>query len=215
MTDAAAFIAAICADPSDDAPRLQYADWLDEQGQGERGEFIRVQIAIANAAPCDWMSGKSCDPAGLPPCDRWNATRGTRSFCQTCMATNRLRDREKELWGYLPTRDGILRQFSESLPGFAALLSADSGKGLSDAYPWATVSRGFVAAIRMSWADCERHLDAIAAEHPVTEVTLTTVPDAFAMPGIRWPRIRFSATVSSQRWTEFRVRDDFTHSPSR
>src|SRR5262249_8337125 len=34
-------------DPEDDAPRLIYADWLDEQGESERAEFIRVQIALA------------------------------------------------------------------------------------------------------------------------------------------------------------------------
>src|SRR5262249_20860748 len=42
-----AFIQAIIADPDDDAPRLIYADWLDEQGECERAEFIRVQVALA------------------------------------------------------------------------------------------------------------------------------------------------------------------------
>src|SRR5206468_7966092 len=41
-----AFIQAIIADPDDDAPRLIYADWLDERGD-PRGEFIRVQCALA------------------------------------------------------------------------------------------------------------------------------------------------------------------------
>ena len=42
-----AFLQAVLADPEDDAPRLIYADWLDEQGEGERAEFIRVQCALA------------------------------------------------------------------------------------------------------------------------------------------------------------------------
>src|SRR5437868_6707171 len=42
-----AFVQAIIADPDDDAPRLIYADWLDEQGESERAEFIRVQVALA------------------------------------------------------------------------------------------------------------------------------------------------------------------------
>jgi uncharacterized protein (TIGR02996 family) len=29
--DDAALLAAICAEPDDDTPRLAYADWLDEQ----------------------------------------------------------------------------------------------------------------------------------------------------------------------------------------
>jgi uncharacterized protein (TIGR02996 family) len=37
------FRAAIREHPDDDAPRLIYADWLDEHGQPERAEFIRVQ----------------------------------------------------------------------------------------------------------------------------------------------------------------------------
>jgi uncharacterized protein (TIGR02996 family) len=33
--------------PDDDAPRLIYADWLEEHGQPERAEFIRLQIEMA------------------------------------------------------------------------------------------------------------------------------------------------------------------------
>lgn len=39
-----AFIAAIRADHDNDSPRLIYADWLDEHGEPERAEFIRLQI---------------------------------------------------------------------------------------------------------------------------------------------------------------------------
>ncbi len=46
MTDEEALLRAVIADPDDDAPRLIYADWLDENGQCERAEFIRIQIAL-------------------------------------------------------------------------------------------------------------------------------------------------------------------------
>jgi uncharacterized protein (TIGR02996 family) len=39
------FLRAICADPEDDTVRLVYADWLDENGDPDRAEFIRSQIA--------------------------------------------------------------------------------------------------------------------------------------------------------------------------
>ena len=39
------FLAAIKAAPDDDLPRLVYADWLDENGQPEYADFIRIQIA--------------------------------------------------------------------------------------------------------------------------------------------------------------------------
>ena len=50
MSDAPALLAAIRAAPADDAPRLVYADWLDEHGQAERAEFIRVQCELARRA---------------------------------------------------------------------------------------------------------------------------------------------------------------------
>ena len=42
-----ALLAAIRAQQSEDSPRLVYADWLDEQGDADRAEFIRVQCALA------------------------------------------------------------------------------------------------------------------------------------------------------------------------
>jgi uncharacterized protein (TIGR02996 family) len=47
MTDADKFLAAIVADPDDDVPRLVFADWLEENGDGVRAEFIRLQIDLA------------------------------------------------------------------------------------------------------------------------------------------------------------------------
>jgi uncharacterized protein (TIGR02996 family) len=46
MSDEDALLSAIIANPDEDTPRLVYADWLDENGQPERAEFIRVQIEL-------------------------------------------------------------------------------------------------------------------------------------------------------------------------
>jgi uncharacterized protein (TIGR02996 family) len=51
MTDRDALLAAIRADPDDDTARLVYADWLQENGQSERGEFIRAQIEAVRSDP--------------------------------------------------------------------------------------------------------------------------------------------------------------------
>jgi uncharacterized protein (TIGR02996 family) len=40
---------AVVASPDDDLPRLVAADWLDEHGEPERAEFIRVQVERAKA----------------------------------------------------------------------------------------------------------------------------------------------------------------------
>ena len=37
--------------PDDDAPRLILSDWLEEHDEGERAEFIRVQIGLAALPP--------------------------------------------------------------------------------------------------------------------------------------------------------------------
>jgi uncharacterized protein (TIGR02996 family) len=57
MSDQAALLAAIIANPDEDAPRLVYADWLDENlpdqapspssGPSARAEYIRVQCRLA------------------------------------------------------------------------------------------------------------------------------------------------------------------------
>jgi len=39
-----ALIRTIAESPDDDAPRLVYCDWLEENGQEERAEFIRLQL---------------------------------------------------------------------------------------------------------------------------------------------------------------------------
>lgn len=47
MSDEDALLNAIAAHPEEDTPRLMYADWLDENGQPLRAEFIRVQIDVS------------------------------------------------------------------------------------------------------------------------------------------------------------------------
>src|SRR5688572_4626752 len=53
MTHHDAFLQDIIAHPEDDAPRLIYADWLDEHGLPARAEFIRLQCRSAALSPTD------------------------------------------------------------------------------------------------------------------------------------------------------------------
>jgi uncharacterized protein (TIGR02996 family) len=46
MSEHAGFLKAIIDHPDDDAHRLVYADWLDEQGQPARAQLIRTQCAL-------------------------------------------------------------------------------------------------------------------------------------------------------------------------
>jgi uncharacterized protein (TIGR02996 family) len=47
MNEERAFLLAIAAQPDDDTRKLAFADWLDEQGDHPRAEYIRGQIALA------------------------------------------------------------------------------------------------------------------------------------------------------------------------
>src|SRR5262249_56850238 len=54
MTDGEDLLRAIVATPEDDAPRLVYADWLDEHGVPDWAEFIRVQVELAATPGTGW-----------------------------------------------------------------------------------------------------------------------------------------------------------------
>jgi uncharacterized protein (TIGR02996 family) len=53
MTQDEAFLQDILAHPDDDAPRLVYADWLDDHGDPDRAAFIRVQCELARTDEAD------------------------------------------------------------------------------------------------------------------------------------------------------------------
>jgi uncharacterized protein (TIGR02996 family) len=53
MDEMLSFLRAIAEDPRDEAVRLVFSDWLEEQGHTERAEFIRLQIALARLDPTD------------------------------------------------------------------------------------------------------------------------------------------------------------------
>jgi uncharacterized protein (TIGR02996 family) len=46
VAEGQALLRAVINSPDDDAPRLEYAVWLESKGEPERGEFIRVQCAL-------------------------------------------------------------------------------------------------------------------------------------------------------------------------
>ena len=46
-SDGAGLLARILDNPEDDAPRLIYSDWMEENGQEEQAEYIRYSISSA------------------------------------------------------------------------------------------------------------------------------------------------------------------------
>jgi uncharacterized protein (TIGR02996 family) len=53
MNEREALLRAICDNPDEDTPRLVFADWLQENGDEERAEFIRLQCEAARLAADD------------------------------------------------------------------------------------------------------------------------------------------------------------------
>jgi uncharacterized protein (TIGR02996 family) len=53
MSPEQGLLRAILEDPDDDAPRLVYADWLEENGDADRAAFIRAQVRLAHF---DWRA---------------------------------------------------------------------------------------------------------------------------------------------------------------
>src|SRR5258708_31481101 len=54
----AAFLADILDHSDDDPPRLVYADWLEENGQARRAEFIRLQCQLPSLSEDDPQRGE-------------------------------------------------------------------------------------------------------------------------------------------------------------
>lgn len=88
--DGQGLLDAILDTPGDDVPRLVYADWLEDNGQPERAEFIRVQVELAGfVAPA---TGRAiCEGKGPA------AYAGSRKRCR-CHPCRLIR-RERELRG--------------------------------------------------------------------------------------------------------------------
>lgn len=84
MTDHAALLAAICTHPAEDTPRLMFADFLEEHGEPEHAEFVRVQVEAAHAKH-----------KRLPPHE--DGSGGDRQCWHDC-PLHRLESRAQELW---------------------------------------------------------------------------------------------------------------------
>jgi len=61
-----AFVTAIIENVEDDTPRLVYADWLEENGDPDRAEFIRLQIELAGLEDQDRPIGTGKKPGSTP-----------------------------------------------------------------------------------------------------------------------------------------------------
>lgn len=173
LTDEAALLAAILAAPGDDAPRLVYADWLEEHaGDSRCAQCIGVGVVsiMQNECPRCHGTGRISDGraeraefirvqielAGRGNHDISTPLHGLKRCCdcgpaQICKKCVGLRQRERELY---PTGS----------PEFPA----DNTDDLTF-----TVRRGFVASVACTLADWFTHGPRIVRRHPIETVRLT------------------------------------------
>jgi uncharacterized protein (TIGR02996 family) len=177
VTDEAAFLAAIIERPDDDVPRLVFADWLDEHGQPERAEFVRVQVELAALPGCPvcgnsgvyqktvtrWIDGLGECGVGSRPAPCWKCPR------------HALRRREGELLEYPqrlqggepPQGLGWTCGYDDTPNGRRFSWLALDGPGEPIGY---TFSRGFVSAVTLGWGDWVRHAAALLNAAPIRRV---------------------------------------------
>jgi uncharacterized protein (TIGR02996 family) len=157
MTDAARFLAAIRAAPDDDAPRLVYADFLHENGEEDRAEFIRVQCRLARMER--GVAGRGV-----------NAHKADKKREGALLATHLYR------WLAEDSPSGYI--FLGSSPGDGyGFRFPDDDYELSKAITVlvrCSYVRGFIGEIETTAAAFLKHADALTAAHPVREVRLTT-----------------------------------------
>ena len=159
MPNEADYLRAVLADPDSDGPRLVYADWLDEQGQSARAEFIRVSIAAER------LEEEVAAWAKVPG----RAEDGGR-MGESLARAQILRRREGQL-------------LETVVPGHQLYTGHYHWCGHLLFWLWTQhretdwhFRRGFVEAVTCTAADWLRRGDAILAAQPVQKVTLTTWP---------------------------------------
>lgn len=119
------FLARIRERPDDDVVRLVFADWLEERGEGERAEFVRVQCELANVqawrVPHNGGTSTGPDPAKMK---------------RERLAE--LKMRERELWASTLTMASTPTGGYPILQGWVSMAHDTL----------ATFDRGFVRAVR-------------------------------------------------------------------
>lgn len=185
MTDREAFMSRIIDSPDDDAPRLVFADWLDEHGEPERAEFIRVQIRLANLKPTYQVVAYGYNPDDrrvfrdesiegvLTQVQQYRRQHPGNSSqtgveCIPHGSEFLLRKRERELLkaghaAWMPV-----------VTGFSFIPRA-SNEPLQENH--VLYRRGFPAYVKLSWKKWLGCADFLLSEVPVTDVELTTRPE--------------------------------------
>jgi uncharacterized protein (TIGR02996 family) len=199
MTDGDALYRAIMDAPDDDAPRLVWADWLDEHGDPDRAAFVRLQ--------CQWAALDPGDPRMDQLWERWSGllernrdrwTAGLGDYARNCrfwrglpdwfdVVTGQLSDQVAELRRQVPAQclNLHLTALPEGLrywPGLDSVRCLDIIEPAPDPFYPGSSLRGWVWLLQSPRLRGLRSLQ--------VEMDLTSVGVLSAIAAADWPHLR-------------------------
>lgn len=183
---------AVCERPDDDLPRLVAADWLDENGESARAEFVRVQIEMAKLSEPDlktigrisfgddrdvgWRHGGLCTRCRETAC-RYHALENR----QTELAATRFEEWFPGLRELIPMGDDCRQYITRGFPSrIECSLQAFMGGPCSyDLRAAGGYGARNIPCARTTCKKCNGTgrlpglVDTVGAKWPITEVRLT------------------------------------------
>jgi uncharacterized protein (TIGR02996 family) len=150
--DGDSLLAAILDDPESDDLRLVYADWLEENGEAERAEFIRVQVELAKTE-CLWSKLDTCFDR------RENLMDVIQSGCCNCSTVANKQHKLGDIFNasWLPHCGGELREW---------YFGWSPKEAQSNPFRF-IFHRGFIDTVSLTFAQALDHLPAIVRRHPL------------------------------------------------
>lgn len=171
-----AFLRSICETPRDMAPRLIFADWLEDNGQPERAEFIRVSLAVVATGQVDCERKRPSGPGT-----------GGRIRCGRCDFCRPMRRAEEIHSGHSASVIGPM-PFSYAYTVNHWSLDEDPSENFATVYLWG----GFVAAVCLPERIWLRHGRTLCLSSPIEHVVL---PNKRPDDCCRWHCYAMSAAI--------------------
>ncbi len=165
MTTAEAFLEDILANPADDWLRLIYADYLEDNGQEERSEFIRVQIELFN-----W------------PCECDDVERVYHPECK-CKEKGELQRRERELLKNKMVDTSTPKHRRRTQLECLMATEALGRYALVSRYTW---HRGFMQSVVCTCEAWLKQGSALVRQHPLERVELSDLDIGESSVGDGW-----------------------------
>lgn len=180
--DIVSILRGINEDPEDDTLRLIAADWYEEYGQVERGEFIRVQVELALMQMETTARVKRGGQQSGRPC--------RHLWPEMCANCRNLVKRERAL-----LQDHGFCWLSDEFHNQTDWLLREAP----------TYQRGFVGRIELPLAAFMKHAGVLFRDHPITEVVLLGKGPSVGLQGVGY---EWYTARSWKRWWEDEDPDD-------